>query len=245
MNINGQEIDPKEYFDNLKKIKKKTDNEFLKNLYDNSEILLQKAFAINQDAAIKKLIFIIECLQKEYRLLEMNIDTFLYRDDIEFYINMVKDKAIKVIELRNYPREIPDEITDTIIKLKEENIFDEYYIVFTDYTGEVERQVKEENKRKDPILFGSFVRDKMLHDRFYYIADWEDQYCDLTLSKMISEMATQNKQIENKINVKSASLDEIKEYLTQLEIKQNNRFVINPKQKKTIFSKVKTWLTKK
>ncbi|MDU7184950.1 MAG: hypothetical protein E6294_02830, partial [Klebsiella sp.] len=72
--------------------------------------------------------------------------------------------------------------------------FDEFFIVFTDYTGEKEREVKKERIEKDPILFGAFLNEetKVVADRFYFLGDWIDEYCDLTLDKMICSMKELN-----------------------------------------------------
>lgn len=117
----------------------------------------------------------------------MGITTFVYRDDIEFYINNVASDVVKIIDIENYEREIPDEIVDVISKVKDK--FDQLYIVFTDYTGAVERQVAQERRQKDPILFGTFQEGstRSVIDRFYYLGDWIDEYCDLTLDKMVNE----------------------------------------------------------
>lgn len=80
-------------------------------------------------------------------------------------------------------------------------MFDKYYILYTDFTytgekissGEINNVSKE--KEKDPILFGAFVKDSTtierttyMGDKLYFIADWEDEYCDLTLDKLMREM---------------------------------------------------------
>lgn len=90
---------------------------------------------------------------------------------------------MKIIELERYEREIPDEIVDVIAKTKD--LFDQMYIVFTDYTGKEERKIAAEKKDKDPILFGTFQdrKQKVCVDRFYYLGDWVDEYCDLTLDQ--------------------------------------------------------------
>ena len=40
---------------------------------------------------------------------------------------------------------------------------------------------REEAKRKDPIIFGVIAGSEKL----YYVADWVDEYCDLTLEAFI------------------------------------------------------------
>lgn len=230
------EIDPEDYFNNLKSKVQETDSEFLKNLFENSMALLKKAHAFGQTSMIKKLLFTIDVLEKESYLLQQGIKTFIYRDDIEYYMDKVSKQTVKIINLAEYPREIPDEVAEVLIDLKEKKIFDEYYIVFTDYTGAVEREVAEKDKKKDPILFGAFTREdrlgRLIHDRFYYIADWEDEYCDLTLSKMISEMSKAGKVLDNPVCIPDSSLQSIRDYLTNLEESGKIRQV----KKKSFFS---------
>jgi len=248
------DMDPDDYFANLKAKKHETTDEDLHKLYDNTEILLKKAHALGQNIAVRKLLFTAEVFEKEKKLFNMGFRTFLYRDDIEFYTKKVAKKAVKIIELKRYPRVIPDEIAEQVIKLKEANIFDEYFIVFTDYTSESTREIKKEDKRKDPIIFGVFLKDdknvrgRLLHDRFYYIADWEDEYCDLTLSKLVSDMAEKGKHVERKVaDSTNSSVEEIKEYIQNLDEASNTGFRVRNAvdQKKTVFQKVATFLTNK
>ncbi|MCD3340325.1 hypothetical protein G8T81_14565, partial [Clostridium botulinum C/D] len=103
---------------------------------------------------------------------------FIYRDDVEEYIDNIAKDVVKLIELERYEREIPDEIVEVIKQTKGK--FDQLYILFTDYTGKMERQVEKERREKDPILFGTFQDEKSraVIDRFYFLGDWVDEYCD-------------------------------------------------------------------
>jgi len=233
-----KELDPIEYFNKVKSRKKVTSNKYLKKLYKNTEILLKKAHAMGQDTAMEKLLFTLDVVEKEQKLLDMGFNTFVYRDDIDDFIDNVANKSVKTIELKKYPREIPDDIADKVVKLKKEKIFDEFCVVFTDYTDEVGKQVKEANKRKDPILFGLFLKESNVHDRFYYIADWEDEYCDLTLAKMVSKMSEKGKDIKSNVGLPDIEIDDIREYVSSLDL--NRR--IRPNFNKPFFKRVKTWL---
>ncbi len=131
--------------------------------------------------------FLLECIEKERNVIELGIDTFVYKEDIEKYIDDISKNTVKIIELENYEREIPDEIVEIIEKTKD--IFDKMYVLFTDYTGKITKEISKERRDKDPILFGVFSDEKSraIVDRFYYLGDWEDEYCDLTLEKMIND----------------------------------------------------------
>lgn len=147
--------------------------------------MAEKYQKLGQVESLKKLCFLADTLVKEEKLIELGIDTFVYKDVIEDYIESVADKAVKIVELSRYMREIPDELVETVEKTKP--IFDEFYVIFTDYTGREERKVEKERRDKDPILFGVFKNSSNVSDRFYFLGDWVDEFCDLTLDKMIEQ----------------------------------------------------------
>ena len=173
----------------------------------------------------------------------MGINTFIYRDDIEEYIDTVAKDTVKIIELENYEREIPDEIVEVIAATKDK--FDQLYVVFTDYTGKVERQIEKERRNKDPILFGTFQNqsNRTVIDRFYYLGDWEDEYCDLTLDKMVNETEKAGKRNIVKTISTPSDIEELKEQLGGLS-EINGNFIISNStpQKKTFFQNIKSVL---
>ena len=180
-----QEITPSQYFDFLKDAKKTITTKALQDSYDVFLKLAEKYQKLGQVESMKKLCFLADTLIKEEKLIEIGITTYVYKDTIEDYIENVADKAVKIVELSRYMREIPDELVETVEKSKE--LFDEFYVVFTDYTGKEERKVEKERRDKDPILFGVFKNQRNVSDRFYFLGDWVDEYCDLTLDKMVEE----------------------------------------------------------
>lgn len=182
-----QEVDPtltpSEYFDKLKDAKQTITIEKLKQSYDVILKLADKYQRTGQDRSLSKLKFLAETLNQEEKLIPLGVTTFVYRDTIEDYIDNVANDVVKIIELSNYMREIPDEIVEVIDKTKD--IFTDFYVVFTDYTGKEERRVEQQRRDKDPILFGCFKNVGCVADRFYFLGDWVDEYCDLTLDKLV------------------------------------------------------------
>lgn len=237
-----EQLDPQVYFDIIKDRKHTTTDKFLTDFQNVIELELSKAMKTGQNYLVRKLAYAKSIVIKERQLLEQDINVFVLREDIEEYIKKVEKKVVKVIELENYPRSIPDEVVQKLQSLKEQNIFDRYYIVFTDYTGEVEKTVKAEKRRKDPILFGAFEQkiDGVwdIFDRFYFIADWEDEYCDLTLSKMVDTMAKNGKDILHTSYFEAPTQEEVQAFINSLDEQQRDRFTLRPK-KKSIFTKVR------
>ena len=190
-----KEMTPYQYFQFVKSKVNEINDEDLNKLYSISLELLEKYKKTGQVKAAKKLAFHIKSILKEKEIIDLGITKFVYRDDIENYIDNIAKDVVKIIELKNYPREIPDELVETIEKTKD--IFDEMYVLFTDYTGEVEKKVE---KERDPILFGSFIDRTVdeMSQRMYYLGDWVDEYCDLTLDKLVSQT---NKSIVKEISI--------------------------------------------
>ena len=84
-------------------------------------------------------------------------------------------------------RPIPDEVIQKIVKANEYEVFDNYVIMHYDPKGEQKQETKkEEAKRKDPIVFGVIAGSRKL----YYITDWIDEHCDLTLEKFVDTLGT-------------------------------------------------------
>lgn len=179
------EITPSQYFDFIKGAKKTITTDALKNSYETFVRLAEKYNRLGQVESLKKLSFLADTLVKEEKLIELGITTYVYKDTIEDYITNVADNTVKIVELSRYMREIPDEMVETVEKAKE--LFDELYVVFTDYTGKEERKIDKERRDKDPILFGVFKDRTNVSDRFYFLGDWVDEYCDLTLDKMVEQ----------------------------------------------------------
>lgn len=217
-NKEEMKLTPSAAFKAIKDAKTNIATEDLKNSYQSFVHLADKYSRTGQSSSMNRLFFLLKTLEKEEKILEMGINKFVYKDVIEDYVNAAKDNAIKVVELKNYTREIPDDIVSVIDKTKD--IFDEFFVVFTDYTGKEERKIEQKKRDRDPILFGAFCdlsnnRNRFVADRFYVLGDWVDEYCDLTLDKFV--MKYQNKNGEdpvNKIEIPS-NIEELKEILSK------------------------------
>lgn len=238
-----KELTPKEFFDILKEKKNTITDKELSDIYDNCLVLTEKYITTGQKAGVKKLIFHLETIEKEREIVKLGIDTFLYKDDIEEYIDNISNDVVKIIELENYEREIPDEIVETIKNVGHQ--FTQLYVLFTDYTGREERKVEKARIEKDPILFGTFQNkeSRTVIDRFYFLGDWIDEYCDLTLDKMVAEMKTlSNKDITRTIGTPT-DLDTLKTQLRTLEENNKGDIVqIIPAIKTSFFRKIRTFL---
>lgn len=114
-------------------------------------------------------------------------------------------KALCLDYIRNFTRNIPVNVIKKKIEADKLEVFDNYCVLHydpedngTEMTDE-ERE-KEVRKRKDPILFGLINGSNKL----YYIGDWVDEYCDLTLDKIVETLGkemVESSFIKENINV--------------------------------------------
>ena len=95
------------------------------------------------------------------------------------------EKGIKLSYLKNFNRPIPQSVIDKVSKLNNLEVFDNYVVLYYDPDGKVYKETaKEEAKRRDPIIFGVIAGSKKL----YYVDDWVDEYCDLTLDAFVDTL---------------------------------------------------------
>lgn len=125
-----------------------------------------------------------------------NVTTITEQQIITFYKEATK--GVRLDWIKNFNRVIPDIIIDKKVKLDKLKVFDNYVVMHYDPDKKSFKETEAEKAaRKDPILFG-LIKGV---DRLYFIADWTDEYCDLTLETLINKFG--NKVIKsNNISVK-------------------------------------------
>lgn len=218
-------------FQELKSSRTKVTPEDLEEYQKNLELLSAEFIQTGQYKSLEKMAFLIECIEKEKKAIQVGVDEYIFRDDIDEFLSQrnVQESSIKLISLKDYPRQIPPEIQEKIKKTKK--VFNQMYVLFTDYTSTVTKNYQREEhiktRDRDPILFGvfeeskadpshRFIETRMLNDRFYVIGDWVDEYCDLTLDKFVSLSKKERQDIVHPV-IQPVSLEEIKAELEKIK----------------------------
>jgi len=248
--VKVESFEPKDYFNDLKE--KITDVQ-LDQLKKNREFLskeLQKAHRLGQKNLTHKASFMWEILEKEMILHTMDITKYVHRQDMVKLIDEVTPKnSVKIVELENYPRSIPDENMEDIIKAQELGLFDVLLVLYTDLTDEEVNTPEQKEfaaRNRDPVVFGMFVEDKinLKHDRLYFITDWEDEFCDLTFTKMLDKMTEMG--IKNPEKTITVDIDQInsivvnsKEEVDKVNLRGTGVYTPQNLQKKTFVSWIK------
>lgn len=172
---------------------------------------IQKAEKIGQKFLAEKLKRHIYLIMKEKTLLNYGINKYVSLYDINRFIDGIEDYVVKFCEIMAFPRIIPNEVVEKIEKMKSLGLFSEFYIVFTDYTDEEiisDKAKKQREINRDPIVFGTIDG---YQDRYYFIADWVDEYCDITFDKMVNTLQSMDKSYKPK-----EIIEGIEEYIAKV-----------------------------
>lgn len=231
------DVSPTVYFNYVKEQKKDIKDENLETVADNCLTLLKKTKVTGQTAIAKKIVDQYELIMRELNAAKYGFTTIVYKSDIEKFIKDISSHPVKIIELENFPREIDDEVLDKLVIAKDNNLFDQYYVLFTDYTGEETKKVAKERRDKDPILFGAFKSkddNNIPEERFFYIGDWIDEYCELTLYEMLTQYEKSEKVgAKYEVNIPT-NVDELKKYMGMFEEKDQTKATLLSKIKSTV-----------
>ena len=249
---NEKDITPSVYFDYVKGLKQTINHEEVQLIIDTALKMINKTKITKQTEMAKQLTHQVELAIRELNVAREGFDIFINRKDIEKYINDVEGKAIKIIELSRYEREIPDDKIDIIAKASE--LFDELYIIFTDYTKKESKKVAKQRRDKDPIVLGAFIDKEeykssnkiYVEDRLFFITDWIEDKCELTLEEIVRDVKNKSsKDITYKVSTPKEE-EEIKKYLSSFNepieniqptnifetIKKKAKDIIDPPKKK-------------
>lgn len=146
--------------------------------------LLQQASNNHQIALRDKLVNEQNRITRELAMIEAGIKTFLTEQDIIRFTKKASRK-VKLDWIQNFTRFIPAPIQQIIQTCEDHSLFDNYVILHYDPDSKgSEMTAAEKKKAADPILFGVIEGSR----RLYYLGDWIDDYCDLTLSQLLDKL---------------------------------------------------------
>ena len=194
-----EKVDVVSFFDNIKN--SIHSEEFDKDVYqkrvDGYISTLESAKRAGQ-------VSFVETLQKQLNIINCesalfatgNVTTITEQQVVTLYKESVN--GIRLDWIKNFNRVIPELVLTEKLKVDALNVFDNYVVLHYDPELKSYKETEAEKEaRKDPILFGVIKGVNKL----YYIADWIDDYCDLTLNTLIDKFGEDTIK-SNNINVK-------------------------------------------
>ena len=176
------EFDVTTFFTNVKNLTKESTNTYTDRILGYI-IALKNCEITGQKALKDKLLRNIVINRYESVLYAMGIYYVVFESELlDFYKK--SEKGVDITYIKNFIRPLPQKVVDKINEMNKLEIFDNYVVMHYDpkkksYQQTLEEKKKEYEKRRDPILFGVIQGSEKL----YYITDWIDDYCDLTLDK--------------------------------------------------------------
>lgn len=185
------EIDALQFFKLVKLTSKESVNTYRDRVSDYLKQVYNAA-TIGQTALLENLI---------RGMVTNKYESVLYAEGYYYAINETQmvdfvkkcEKGIKLEYIKNFTRPIPQNVVDKINHINKLEVFDNYVVLYYDPDGKIYQETaKEEAKRKDPIIFGLIAGSEKL----YYIADWVDEYCDLTLEKFIDTIGVNKEDLK-------------------------------------------------
>ena len=168
----------------------------LADIAEHYEKAILQAETLGQKALVQKLKDMLDVVRGEAHLIQMGIKFFVTNDQVcDFYEAVDEDKNLKLTWIEHFVKVIPAEIVELKAEIDKRGVFDNYVILHYDPNDNASSLTKEEIEvKKDPILFGVIQNSK----KMYYIGDWKDDYCDLTLEGMFEELGEKVLEINNR-----------------------------------------------
>lgn len=125
-------------------------------------------------------------LEKEHRtiigevvLKKNGLDKYLTEADVVSLLQK-SDRGIRVDFWNDYPDIVPEDVIESKRRADALRVFDNWCVMHYDPEGSALKQMKAEEWRRDPILFGLVIGS----DRLYYVRDWTTGKDDLTVGKV-------------------------------------------------------------
>ena len=166
-----------------------TNNEELALFNDRNQefqALIESAKKLGQTSLLKKLMAEAEVRKYENALYAKGWKRFLSEAQLLKFVEKV-EKGLCLDWISHYTRPIPASVAEKKVLCDEARLFDNYVILHYDPEDKAttpEDRAEEVRKRKDPILFGVMRGSR----RLYFVDDWKDELCDLTLQEIVEKL---------------------------------------------------------
>ena len=179
-------ISPQLYFNYIKKKFGFLERPNLDRRLKKIEAAFDEAVESKQNVLAEKILNNLVIEMRESAMFAKGITHYIERDTLNKHKRDIKGGHISDTLLKDYTRVIPSGVKQKIKKV--EGIFDSF-VIYHYYEKAVEEKLdkkqkmttEEKGKMRDPVVFGIIKETNKL----YFIADWEDDFCDLTFDDIV------------------------------------------------------------
>lgn len=188
-------LDVLKFFESVKLITTKSAGTYFSRIEPYLKAI-KDAKSMGQTALVQRLLGRIILVKYESILKAYGFDKRISEKQLVDFIKKT-EKGISLCYVSNFGRPIPNDVIEKKVLADQLHVFDNYCILHYDpekksYKMTAEEREKERIKKNDPILFGVLRGSRDL----YYIADWVDEKCDLTLDKFIKTLDEKEENFE-------------------------------------------------
>lgn len=184
-----------DFFSQVKLSSKKAQADYVNRVEEYAELLVS-ANDMGQTALCDKIKEKINLYKYESIL---HAEGRLYKITEEQIVEFAKktERGLRLDYIKNFTRVIPSDVQKEKKKADKLKVFDNYVILHYDplkknVAPTAKEKEADRKKKADPILFGVIAES---HD-LYYITDWVDDTCDLTLDEFVKIMGIKKDELE-------------------------------------------------
>lgn len=177
-------IHPSLYFKYIKKKFKPLENRRITLRLKELERAFDAAVENGQNALGEKFLAELAVTVRESMMLAKGISRYVEYGDLARHKRKIRGGHISDTKFEDYTRVVPRRV---LKRKKEVECCFDGFVVYHYWNEKAQKDAKgmsdeERSKMRDPVLFG-VIRE---NDRLYFVADWEDEFCDLTFDEMVS-----------------------------------------------------------
>ena len=157
------------------------------------EVALESAEKAGQKALVEQLQQSVGVYRAETQLIGLGMSRYLTEEALIRFVKACP-KGLRLDWISSFTRVVPNEVLDKKVLADHEKIFDNYVVLHYDPERKAWAETEAEKRaRKDPVLFGVLQGSRKL----YYVGDWVDAYCDLTLDKIAEALGAPAETLES------------------------------------------------
>lgn len=193
--ISSNKINPVLYFSYIKSKFKYLEKNKIEKRIKVLEAAFDEVVKNGQKLLGEKILNSIVINTRESIMYAKGVEYYIEYDDVQKYKRNIRGGHISDTLFKDFTRKIPKKVLEK--KKKLEDVFDNFVIFhyWNPNAKDIKKMDEEEkSKMKDPVLFG-IIKET---NRLYFIADWEDEYCDLTFDELVEKIGKEkiNKKIK-------------------------------------------------
>ena len=147
--------------------------------------LIEDATRMGQTTLKKELEATVEVTKFENALVAIEMKRFISEELLLKFVSNCQ-RGLCLDWVKNFTRVIPEDVAESKLKCDKAQLFDNYVVLHYDPKNRGTSK-KDREAAKDPILFGVIRGSR----RLYFVGDWIDEYCDLTLQQLVDTMGAE------------------------------------------------------